>query len=223
MEALADKDLKSWPLPRSFHQTRMWASRMERHWGPLPRSRPCWGTFTERYKGMSTVRRPETSGGPMRISDSKCSILPRLTLAQVLWPILLWTKVQSRSRCKIRKMPRVFSRWKSSFRSSHAPAHRIPDTNQSSAAWQLRSTLADPTQSLNANGETVLLDDCLRALTCFVLSTPMMRIGDLKYALYSSIWTNFLAHYCTIKLVEPHGVLGFWGFGILVLLVLKLW
>ena len=196
---------------------------MERHWGPLPRSRPCWGTFTERYKGMSTVRRPETSGGPMRISDSKCSILPRLTLAQVLWPILLWTKVQSRSRCKIRKMPRVFSRWKSSFRSSHAPAHRIPDTNQSSAAWQLRSTLADPTQSLNANGETVLLDDCLKALTCFVLSTPMMRIGDLKYALYSSIWTNFLAHYCTIKLVEPHGVLGFWGFGILVLLVLKLW
>ena len=177
MEALADKDLKSWPLLQSFHQTRMWVSRTERHWDPLPRSRPCWETFTERYKGMSTVRRPETSEGLMRISDSKCSIHPRLTLAQVLWPILLWTKVQSRSRCKIRKMPRVFSRWKSSFRSSHAPAHRILDTNQSSDAWQLLSTLAGPTQSLNVNGE-ILLDDCLKALTCLVLSTPMLRIGD---------------------------------------------
>ena len=153
MVAQADKDLKSWPLPHSFHQTRMWVSRMERHWGPLLRSKRCWGIFTERYKGMSTVRRPEKSGGPMRISDSKCSILPRLTLAQVQWPILLWTKGQSQSRCKIRKMPRVFSRWKSSFRSSHAPAHRTPDTNQSSAAWRLRSTQAGPTQSLNANGE----------------------------------------------------------------------
>ena len=178
MEALADKALKSWLLLHSFHQIRMWVSRTERPWDPLPRSKPCWGTFTERYKGLSTVQRPETSGGLMRISDDRCSILPRLTLAQVLWPILLWTKVQSRSRCKIKRMPNVFSRWKSSFRSSHAPAHKIPHTNQSRGAWQPRSTLQGPTQSLNANGET-LLYDCPNALTCFVLSTPMMHIGDL--------------------------------------------